>query len=289
MFSASWSRACGERALLEVAADDRNLVDRGDRRHAQAAKRCDQPAARGVGQRQVVDGSREDVGDLLRDQLLGRGHADVDRLAQRADRRRGLLAERGVRLVADHELVRVAGDLADVAREPRVGLDRDRVRVARRGVPLEDRVVEAAAVAVVGQLAPELVDEQAAVREDQDAFGAGGLDEAGGGDRLARRGRVAEAVAADRAGILLDRQRLRLDLLVLELGLRAPPPRAPRPRRAAAPRRCRSRSRSVFCAAAISSVSIPASASTWWRRSSVPEARCGGFSESTRSRPSRSA
>ena len=66
------------------------------------------------------------------------------------------------------------------------------------------------AVAVVGQLAPELVDEQAAVREDQDALGAGGLDEAGGGDRLARGGRVAEAVAADRAGILRDRQRLRL-------------------------------------------------------------------------------
>ena len=123
-----------------------------------------------------------------------------------------------MRLVADHELVRVAGDLADVAREPGVRLDRDRVRAARRGVPFEDRVVEAAAVPVLGQLAPELVDEQAAVREDQHAFGAGGLDEAGGGDRLARGGRVAEAVAADRAGILCDRQRLRLDLLVLELG-----------------------------------------------------------------------
>jgi hypothetical protein len=47
--------------------------------------------------------------------------------------------------------------------------------------------------------------------------------------------------------------------------------------------------RLALLAAAISSVSIPASASTWWRRSSVPEARRGGFSESTRSSPSISA
>ena len=38
--------------------------------------------------------------------------------------------------------------------------------------------------------------------------------------------------------------------------------------------------------AAISSVSIPASASIWCRRSSVPDARRGGLSERTRSRPS---
>ena len=137
----------GERALLEVAADDRHGVDRCDRRHAQAAQRCDQPAPRGVRERQVVDRGREDVGDLLRDQLLGRGHADVDRLAEAADRRRGLLAERRVRLVADHELVRRARDLVDVAREPRVGLDRDRVLPQRRRCALEDRVAEAVGVA----------------------------------------------------------------------------------------------------------------------------------------------
>ena len=62
--------------------------------------------------------------------------------------------------------------------------------------------VEAVAVALGRQLAVELRDEQAAVREDQDAQRAGGLDEAGGRDRLARRGRMAEAVAARRAGIL---------------------------------------------------------------------------------------
>ena len=131
----------GEGALLEVAADDRHRVDRGDRRHAQAAERRDQAAPRGVGERQVVDRGREDVGDLLRDQLLGRRHADVDRLAQAADRGRGLLAERGVRLVADHELVGGARDLVDVAGEPRVGLDRDRVRP--RGVALPVRIMSA--------------------------------------------------------------------------------------------------------------------------------------------------
>ena len=71
-----------ERALLEVAADDRHLVDRGDRRDAQAAERRDQAAPGCVGERQVVDRRGEHVRDLLRDQLLGRGHADVDRLVE---------------------------------------------------------------------------------------------------------------------------------------------------------------------------------------------------------------
>ena len=116
----------GEDLLVEVAADDRHRVDRRDRRHAQVAQRRDQAAARGVLQRQVVDRGGEDVGDLLRDQLLGRGHPDVDGLREGADRGRGLLPERRVRLVADHELVRVAVDRVDVAREPGVGLDRER-------------------------------------------------------------------------------------------------------------------------------------------------------------------
>ena len=194
----------GERALLEVAADDRHRVDRGDRRHAQAAERRDQAAPGRVGERQVVDRGREDVGDLLRDQLLGRRHADVDRLVEAADRGGGLLAERRVGLVADHELVGGARDLVDVAREPGVGLDRDRVRLSRLRAA-EDDVGEPVAVAVVGQLAPELVDEQPAVREDQDALGAGGLDEAGGGDRLAGGGRMAEAVAPLGARVLRGR------------------------------------------------------------------------------------
>ena len=208
----------GERALLEVAADDRHLVDRCDRRDAQAAQRRDQAAARGVGERQVVDRGGEHVGDLLGDQLLGRGHADVDRVAERTDRSRRLLAERGVCFVADHELVRVTRDLVDVPREPRVGLDRDRVGRSRRGVPGEHGVVEARAVAVLGQLAAELIDEQTAVGEDQDAFGARGLDEPGCGDRLARGGGMPEAVAADRARVGLDRRLLDV-LLGLALDL----------------------------------------------------------------------
>ena len=137
-----------------------------------------------------------------------------------------------MRLVADHELVRVAVDRVDVAREPGVGLDRERslLRAAAVG---RDHVGEAAAVALGLQVARELGDEQAAVGEDQDAERAGGLDEAGCGDRLAGRGRVAEPVAANRAGVvllrLLGELRLRdvddegrvlvlvLDLLLLEL------------------------------------------------------------------------
>ncbi len=120
-----------------------------------------------------------------------------------------------MRLVADHELVRGARDLADVAREPGVGLDRDRVRPPRRRA-LEDRVGEPVGVAVLGQVAPELVDEQPAVGEDQDALGARRLDEAGGGDRLAGGGRVAEAVAARSARIRDDRD----DLVVVLVAVR---------------------------------------------------------------------
>ena len=197
----------GERALLEVAADDRHRVDRGGGRHAQAAERRDQAAAGRVGQRQVVDRGGEDVGDLLRDQLLGRGHADVERLRVAADRRARLLAERRVGLVADHELVGVARDRVGVAGEPGVGLDRDRV-LARRGLAALDRVHEALAVALGGQVALELGDEQAAVGEDEDAERSCRLDEARCGDRLAGRRRVAEAVAPHRAGILAGELRL---------------------------------------------------------------------------------
>ena len=68
--------------------------------------------------------------------------------------------------------------------------------------PRLDRVGEPLAVPLGREVAAELVDEQAAVREDQDAEVARGLDEAGGGDRLPRRGRVAEAVAPRGAGVV---------------------------------------------------------------------------------------
>ena len=269
-------------ALVEVAADDRHRVDRGGGRHAQVAQRRDQPAPRGVGERQVVDRRGEDVRHLFRDQLLGRRHADVDRLGERADRRARLLAESRVRLVGDHELVRVARQRADVTREPRVRLDRQRV-AAQRLLAALDRRGDPVAVALRLQLAVELRDEQPAVREDQDAERACRLDETGGRDRLARGGRMPEAVAPLRAGILLER----------ELGLARP-----RRRRSSSSNSSSSSSStstsplplpfSSACCwfAAISSVSIPASASIWCRRSSVPDARRGGLSERTRSSPS---
>ena len=262
----------GQELLVEVAADDRHRVDRRHGRDAEVAQRRDQAPARGLGEREVVDGGGEDVRDLLRDQLLRRGHADVDRLRVRADGAGRLLAERGVRLVRDHEVVRLARELAVVPREPGVGLDRERVRDLRL-LALEDRLGEPGAVALVAQVAGELVDEQAAVREDQDAEGAAGLDEARRGDRLSRRGRVAEAEAAHGAGVLaLELGLLRLLVeragepqlvlglvVLLGVGLGGVPPL---PLVSAA----------VSSWSAISSVSIPASASTWWRRSSVPDA-----------------
>ena len=212
-------------ALVEVAADDRHRMDRGGRRDAEIPQRRDQPASRGVAERQVVDGRGKDVGDLLRDQLLGRGHPDIDRLRERANRRARLLAQCRVRLVADHELVRVVRERADVAREPRVRLDRERV-AADRLLPFRDRGRDAVAVALCLQLAVELRDEQPAMREDEDSQRACRLDEPGGRDRLAGRGRVAEAVAALGSGILLRREctvrllvlrPLELELLVLFL------------------------------------------------------------------------
>jgi len=112
-----------------------------------------------------------------------------------------------VRLVADHELVGRAAHVADVPGEPRVGLDRERVAL-RRLLTALDRIGEALAVALLAQVALELGDEQAPVREDQDAERARGLDEPGRGDRLAGRRRMTEAVAADRARIRLVARKL---------------------------------------------------------------------------------
>ena len=61
---------------------------------------------------------------------------------------------------------------------------------------------------MLGELATELVDQQASVREDEHAFRPCRFDEAGGGDRLTGRGRMAEPVAANRAGIGPDLDRL---------------------------------------------------------------------------------
>ena len=142
----------------------------------------------------------------------GGGHADEHRAHPGADAGAGLLAERGVGLVADHDRVGV-GDAAGVAHEPLVGLDRDGA-VGMVGA-VQQRRREPLAVAAVGDLADELVHQVAAVGEDQDAAGARGLDEADRGDGLAGAGGVLEPeapVGARVLGHLVD------DVLVL-LGL----------------------------------------------------------------------
>src|SRR3990172_3954608 len=116
-FSASWSRAAararsskspptigteliaaagGTRRQRRGAVRPRRARGRGGGGggRAEAAEGCDQAAARGGGERKVVDRRREHIRDLLRDERLGRGHADVERLGEAADRRARLLAER---------------------------------------------------------------------------------------------------------------------------------------------------------------------------------------------------
>ncbi len=170
---------------------------------------------------------------MARDQRAGRGHADEDRAGPGADRGARLLAERGVRLVADHDRVG-ARDAAGVAHEPLVGLDRDRAVGAV--LVAEQRRRDALLVAAVAQLAEELVDEVAPVGQDQHAAGARGLDEAERGDRLAGAGRVLEPEALGGVGVLGLLGEL---LLVLGDPSRAPP----RPSRRAAPRPRRGRAR----------------------------------------------
>jgi len=99
-----------------------------------------------------------------------------------------------------------------MAREPRVGLDRERVAVFQRFLAPLDSGGEAVAVTLVGEIALELRDEQAAVREDQNAEGARGLDEAGRSNGLARCSRMAEPIAPR-----CTRVRARVMLVLLDL------------------------------------------------------------------------
>ena len=183
--------------------------------------------------------------------------------------------------------------LPGVADEPLVGLDGD--RAVARVLVAEQRRRDALRVAAVAQLAVELVDEVAAVGEDQDAAGARRLDEAERGDGLAGAGRVLEPEALGGVGVLGrlgDAPRRRRDqstrLLVAVLaprrrsscvllagdagggeldrlvgGRRAPLP-FPLPLR---------------CASASSAVSVPESASTWWADSTVPSTSVGSSSD----------
>jgi hypothetical protein len=94
-----------------------------------------------------------------------------------------------VRLVADDDRVGL-GDVAGVADEPLVGLDRD--GPVGGVLAAQQRGCHALGVATVLQLPVELVDEVATVGQDEDPAGARGVHEAHCGDGLAGAGRVLE-------------------------------------------------------------------------------------------------
>ena len=292
--------------LVDLAFAQRHLGDRPHPRAGrdpQAAQRRDDAAAGRLGEVEARGLGREEVGDVARDQGAGRGHADEDGAGPGADAGAGFLAQRGVGLVADHDRVGV-GDFLVVADEPLVGLDRDRAFGVVAAV--EQRRPQPLLVAAVGDLADELFDQVAAVGEDQDAAGAGGLDEADRGDGLAGAGRVLEPEAARGAGVvggLLDdllvvvgRSRflpvLRLfvlELLVLVLVLLAGSSASRASgtgdssvsgsATAAAPLPLATPSTPPTCCWAISSARVPESASTWCGLSSAPSRSVGGSSE----------
>jgi hypothetical protein len=120
-----------------------------------------------------------------------------------------------VRLVADHEVVGGGLEIAHVAREPGVGLNRDGIGDGRP-VTLGDLGGDPVAVSLDGKLPFELRDEQAAVGEDENADRAGRLDEPGRGDRLAGGRRMPEAVTPDCPGIGGRSRRLEVIVLVVD-------------------------------------------------------------------------
>ncbi len=195
--SSSWSnsvstspRRSGTLAIVRTPTPGEMRTQRKRRDHS-APCRLGQVEARGL--------RREQVGHVPCDQGARGRHADEDRARPRADRAACLLAQSGVGLVADHDRVG-AGDPSGVAYEPLVGLYRDRAlgRVLARVQGARDALL----VAAVAQLAVELVNQVAAVREDQDAAGLRGLDEAERGHRLAGAGGVLEPEALGRVRVL---------------------------------------------------------------------------------------
>ena len=163
--------------------------------------------------------------------------------------------------------------------------------------------------------------------QDQHSAGPRRLDEAERGDGLAGAGGVLEPEATVGAGVLgralggdvlvelvlssrqscgstsSARSSLGVLLFFLLPRLRARRRRRSRCRRRPARRRepcgrgrrrrslgdgCRCCRSPLRCASASSAVSVPDSASTWWAERTVPSARCGSSSESSRSSPSSS-
>ena len=190
--------------LVHLALSQRDVRDRADAdpgRDAHAAQRGDHAAPGRLREVEARRLRREEVGHVTGDQRARGRHADEDRAEPVADRGARLLAEGGVRLVADDDRVRVR-DVARVADEPLVGLDRDRAVGARLLVVLQQRRARALLVAALVELAVELVHEVAPVRKDQDPARPRGVDEAHGGNRLAGARGVLEPEPARRAGVL---------------------------------------------------------------------------------------
>ena len=198
----------GQQLLVELDVDlalaQRHLGDRADPdpgRDADAAQRRDDATPGGLREVEAGGLRREQVGDVAGDERARRGHADEDGAGPLADRRAGLLAEGRVRLVADdHGVDR--GDPARVAHEPLVGLDGHWAIGAQVVLGTEQRRGDPVAVAPRRQLAVELVDEVAAVREDEDPAGPRGLHEAHRGHGLAGTGGVLEPEALARVGVV---------------------------------------------------------------------------------------
>src|SRR4051794_27200472 len=189
---------------VDVAAAQRHLRDRAHAwagRDADAAQRRDDAAACGLREVEARGLRGEQIGDVAGDERARGGHADEDGAGPGADRRRRLLAQRGVRLVADDDRVGV-GDAPGVAHEPLVGLDGDGPVGAIGSRAVEQRRGLAVAVAAGVQLAQELVDEGAPGGEDEHAAGARGLDEAHRGHGLAGAGGVLEPEALVSVGIV---------------------------------------------------------------------------------------
>jgi hypothetical protein len=197
--------------LVHLALSQRHVRERPDVRSGRdpdVAQRRDHAPAGGLREVEAACLGGEEVGDVARDQRTGRGHADEDRALPAPDRGARLLAECGVCLVADHDRVGVR-DVARVPDEPLIRLDRHGPVGAV--LLLQQRRRDAVRVAAVLQLAEELVDEVAAVGQDQDAAGPRCLHEAERGNGLTGPGRVLEPESTGRAGIL----RLLGELLVL--------------------------------------------------------------------------
>ena len=191
----------GELLLVVVATNESDALERCARRYAHSTERGDNTRQDGLAKREVCNLGWEDVADVLLQQLVGGGHADIGRRVEASNRGRGAIAERRVCLVAENHAIDVAAEAISVLDKPRVGLDRDR-RHQRRLGSAEHGVLEAMRVALLLEVALELVDQETAMGEDQNAGDLGGIDKSSSGDGLAGRGRVFEAVAANGARVV---------------------------------------------------------------------------------------